>query len=245
MGWIARLFGKRPVVNVVEMPPISVGQPVFVIGDVHGRFDLLEKLLAKAVPGEQIICVGDYVDRGDNSAGVLRLLMSRDDVICLMGNHEQMMLKFLDNPEKAGSRWLRYGGLQTLASFGVSGVTETSKGELLTQAATALIAAMGPEMVEWLRGLPVMFETGNLTVVHAGADPTMPISMQGRSTLMWGHADFATVMRTDGRWIAHGHTIVDQPSAENGKISTDTGAYATGTLTAARINDGDIGFVVA
>jgi serine/threonine protein phosphatase 1 len=93
-----------------------------------------------------------------------------------------------------------------------------------------------------MRLLPLMHETGNVTVVHAGADPAKPLDQQAHRTLTWGHPDFRTTPRRDGQWVLHGHTIVDAPSADQGRIAVDTGAYATGRLTVARVIPGEVSF---
>jgi len=154
-----------------------------------------------------------------------------------------MMLGFIDDPEKKGARWLRYGGLQTLASFGIGGVTSSSEGAALTTARDALKETMGDALCTWLRDLPATWRSGNVTVVHAGADPVTPLTLQSSKTFMWGHPDFDRVLRTDGTWVAHGHTVVEQPTAQGGKIAVDTGAYATGQLTAAYVTSGDVTFL--
>ncbi len=239
-GFFKRIFGKAD-----SFPPVKPDQSLFVIGDVHGRQDLLERLLDKAGADDQIICVGDYVDRGDHSAGVLKVLQSRPDVLCLKGNHEEMLLSFIKNPGSAGARWLRYGGLQTIASYGVAGINERSKDEDLEKARDNLVEAMGQEIIDWLEQLKLWYKSGNVAIVHAAANPQMPIDQQTNSTLLWGHPEFDRTARTDGQWVVHGHTIVDQAMAEHGRISVDTGAYATGRLTAARITDGSVDFIAA
>ena len=84
-----------------------------------------------------------------------------------------------------------------------------------------------------------------MTVLHAAADPLCPLDQQSDSVLLWGHPEFFKIPREDGQWIVHGHTIVDAPTADKGRISVDTGAYATGRLTAASIADGSVDFVTA
>jgi len=247
MSFLKRLFGGATPPRFDA--PLAPDAPFFVIGDLHGCQPQLTTLLQQMQdhdPDATRVFVGDYVDRGDDSAGVLRgLFAMKDDprVTCLTGNHEDMMLGFLDSPEAKGQRWLRYGGLQTLASFGIGGVTNSSEGTALITARDALVDAMGADMLAWLRGLPTTWASGNVTVVHAGADPATPLTLQSDKTFKWGHKDFETILRTDGIWVAHGHTIVDQAAAQNGRIAVDTGAYATGQLTAAYITTGDVTFV--
>jgi serine/threonine protein phosphatase 1 len=209
---------------------------VSVVGDVHGSADALNRLLPQ-LPG-QIVLVGDLIDRGEDSGAVIDTVMARPDIICLMGNHEAMLLAFLDDPVEAGPRWLRNGGLQTLASFGVRGGLSAPD---LPGLRDRLARAMTDARVDWLRERPLFWRTGNLVVTHAGADPARPIEDQSR-TLLWGHPDCGQRPRQDGLWIAKGHDIVPEPYAEAGVIAVDTGAYAGGPLTAAILGDGPVRF---
>lgn len=252
MPLLKRLFGIKSVKKPTPPPFESVlapEAPFFAIGDVHGCATLMDRMFDQIATKDAtapIVFVGDYVDRGEQSADVLRVLFDRREdqtLICIRGNHEEMMLEFIADPETKGERWLRNGGLQTLASFGVGGVRPNSQGPALRKAADDLTVAMGPAMVDWLHDLPAMWKTGNVAVVHAAADPHVPISLQGTQTLAWGHGDFDTTPRQDGIWVVHGHTIVDSPSAEAGRIAVDTGAYATGQLTAAYVTAGDCQFL--
>ncbi|WP_392341867.1 metallophosphoesterase [Phaeobacter sp. BS23] len=125
----------------------------YVIGDIHGCDDLLAKLLGQLDPDLPVVCLGDYIDRGEQSAKVLRRLMARPDIVALTGNHEAMLLDFLADPIPNAEIWLRNGGLQTLASFGVGGVSEQSSAADLESAAQTLRAVMGAEMIAWLETL--------------------------------------------------------------------------------------------
>ena len=226
-----------------EFAPPAPDESFAAIGDVHGRLDLLEELLAKLPADLRVICVGDYVDRGPSSVNTLRFLMARPEILSLKGNHEDMLVGFLDNPEEKGPRWLRNGGLQTLADIGITGLNEMTRGMKLREARNEMKTAMGDDLVAWLRALPVLHETGNVAVLHAGADPSEPIASAPEKTLIWGHRDFLQTPRRDGIWVVHGHTIVDAPSAEDGRIALDTGAYATGRLTAGIVADGEVRFI--
>ncbi|SHH57874.1 metallophosphoesterase [Marivita hallyeonensis] len=226
-----------------EIGPVRSDATFCAIGDVHGRFDLLERLVDALPQDVSLICVGDLVDRGDQSADVLRFAQQHPNMTSLMGNHEAMMLDFLRDPEKNGRRWLRNGGLQTLASFGVAGATETSGGETLLRTRDALYESMGEDLVRWLSGLECVAWSGNVAVVHAGADPNTPMEDHEAQTFIWGHPDFRKKPRTDGFWVVHGHTIVDEPMMKDGRISIDTGAYATGQLTAALFTKDGVEFI--
>ena len=232
----------RPDAEAIAAP--APEEPLAVIGDIHGCDALLGRLLdrlAAEAPAHHLVTVGDMVDRGEDSAGVLRRLVARTDVTCLMGNHELMLLDFLDRPE-TGARWLRHGGLQTLASYGIGAVAQPSPGQLV-ELRDALAEAMGAEIIGWLRDRPASFESGTVAVVHAGADPRLPLAGQAPESLAWGAPGFGRLPRGDGIWIVHGHVIVDQPEAADGVISIDTGAYATGRLTAALIDADGMRFI--
>lgn len=222
-------------------PQIAPDQDLAIIGDIHGCARQLSRAIA-SVQGAQIICVGDYIDRGEDSAAVLRMLYEAPEIICLMGNHEDMLIQFLDQPTKSGSRWLRYGGLQTLASFGISQVAETLPVDKLVEVRDKLRAVMGDDLENWLRSLPSYWQSGNVAVTHAGADPLAPVGQQKSQTLRWGHPSFNKTKRRDGIWIVHGHVVVDNPTIQSGRVNIDTGAYATGRLSMAKITGGSVTF---
>lgn len=232
--WLARFRARKTVA------PPSPDAPFYAVGDIHGRLDLLEKLLTRLDSALPLVCVGDYVDRGENSAGVLHLLADRPNTICLRGNHEDMMLAFLDDPQKNARRWLHNGGVQTLASFSVPAPRSEADNILV---ARTLAGAMGERLVGWMRMMPFAWSSGNVTVVHAALDPAKPVNRQEARTMLWGHKNFFRRPRTDGRWVVHGHTIVDIPSALDSRIAVDTGAFATDKLTAARIEPGKVSFL--
>jgi len=225
-----------------------------IVGDVHGRADLvleLDELIERYYPGWPVVFLGDYVDRGEHSREVLELLSSASSqgtppVTCLMGNHERMMLDFLDDPERHARRWLRNGGLQTLASFGIAlPVGNADDATDLLLARDALADAVGADVIAWLRGLPLTWNSGNVWAVHAGADPDVAMDEQSPEVLLWGHPAFRRQPRGDGQWVVHGHTVVDRPGMHDGRISTDTGAYATGRLSAVAVAPDSVTFLQA
>ena len=243
MGLVNRIRGAltpmaRPLWGPIWAEP-APDQPFFAIGDVHGCFDALLRLLDKTMAIDDsapIVCVGDLIDRGDNSAGVLRFMAEHANgsdtrLFSLMGNHEAMLLGMLDDPEVTGPHWLRHGGLQTMASFGLFGLRENLGPQAMCDARDRLRDAMGPDIEAWLRKRPSIWHSGIVSVVHAGASPWETLDAQEVGHLVWGHPDFATVPRRDGHWIVHGHYIVPGPRKADGRIAIDTGAYTTGRLT--------------
>jgi serine/threonine protein phosphatase 1 len=222
------------------LAPVAPDQPACVIGDIHGRADLLARALRQTEG--QLVCVGDYIDRGPGSAEVLRMLAAQPRIICLMGNHEEMLLSFLDDPAQAGPRWLHFGGAQTVESFGIPMPSGKLDAQALTGLRDALRAALGPDLEGWLRALPSYWQSGNLAVTHAGADPALPMDQQRTESLRWGHPKFGAIPRRDGMWVLRGHVIYDDPLVDRGVISIDTGAWRTGRLTCAYINAGEIRF---
>ncbi len=199
-------------------------------------------LLSRIDPNEdqQIVFLGDYVDRGADSAKTLRFLYEvaqrrPDQVVCLMGNHEKMMCEFIDDPLDRGARWLRNGGLATLASFGITGLAEKPTPDRAMEACDQLEAAIPKEVLDWLVDLPLSWHSGNVWCAHAAMDPDAPPQTQRSKTMLWGHPAFLKSPREDGICVVHGHTIVDQPFNANSRIAVDTGAHRTGRLTAAYI----------
>jgi len=245
MRLLKRLFGGATPNRAPEpfSAPLAPDAALAVVGDIHGCARLLDDLLAQveACVPERIVFVGDFIDRGEASAEVLARLFALSRAagtraVFLKGNHEEMMLRFLDDPEEHAARWLRYGGLQTLASYGIGGLGAVPDAARALKARDALARAIGPEVLSWLRNLPTRFQSGNVAVVHAGANPEKPIEAQSETALIWGHPAFRKTTRRDGIWIVHGHTIVDAVAPEAGRIGVDTGAYATGRLSAALID---------
>lgn len=258
-NFLKGMFGRRGAAAepaAAHSPPDGGrgDAPVYAVGDIHGRSDLLIDLLrrveedAAQFPGRPLtVFLGDYIDRGDHSNEVLDCLsvIEREgeaELVFLRGNHEQMMLDFLKSPERGG-RWLRFGGLATLMSYGIRGITGTIAAEMLPELGERLSGAVDPAHVAFLSHLPLWFRAGNLLFVHAGADPALPPEEQDPDVLMWGMPAFGKTPRADGLWVVHGHTIVEAPRAARGVVSVDTGAYVTGRLTAARFHGGEVAFI--
>ena len=227
----------------------------FLIGDIHGRADLLDDLLNRIdryvgnrnLQGPHLVFCGDFIDRGPQSAAVLDRVREMQDMLpghvhCLMGNHERMLLDFLDDPQNQAGRWLRYGGIETIISYEVSfpdSLISTPAVEALARDLTAAMERGGRNTVQWLRALPLFWQSGNVVATHAGADPNVPIGEQSAKALLWGTRSFATDARRDGLWVAHGHTVVETATIAHGRISLDTGAVHTGVLSAVALVPGE------
>lgn len=231
--------------------------PLYIVGDIHGRCDLLIRLVAmidadaesREIDDHVVVFVGDYVDRGPQSALVLNVVSelkadASRRIVTLKGNHEDMMLKFM-NESSNGSRWIKNGGYETLLSFGINGCTEDSEEPELEDARKRLNELLGKDSRTLLESLDTSYKNGNIFVAHAGADPTKGITKQEEQHLIWGAPKFKTRKRKDKFWVAHGHFAESKPSVEAGRISTDTGAYFSNQLTAARVLSGQITFMTA
>jgi serine/threonine protein phosphatase 1 len=223
------------------MPELPVGHRAYAIGDVHGRLDLLNRLLAEIEsdnvargPATTIVVfLGDLIDRGPDSAQVVDKAivgLSWASTVCLKGNHEAAMLDALDGVEGAARMWLSYGGLETLASWGVSSTT-LSKGdhEEIMESARAVISK---EHHRWLSLCPVSYRLGDYYFVHAGVRPGVDLFSQNVHDQLWIRDEFLRSRRNHGALIVHGHSISAKVESLSNRIGVDTGAYASGTLTA-------------
>lgn len=249
------------VLNLFRPPAPRVarfldGRVGYAVGDVHGRLDLLGDLIAQLELGATedtraagkpiVIFLGDYVDRGPDSAGVLDLLLSGRPHGCecryLRGNHEQSMMAFLAEPV-SNRAWLLQGGVETLLSYGVQPPPAVAaQDEELELAAEQLRASLPPAHIAFLVDLERYVALGDYAFVHAGVDPSRTLEEQTDRDLYWSRAAFIASKRPFSHRVVHGHTPVDQPYADNRRIAVDTGAYATGALTAARFEGEAVAF---
>ncbi|WP_298849221.1 metallophosphoesterase [uncultured Ruegeria sp.] len=247
--WIRRQFRPSTDQNTdLVSCDIAPAEQLTAVGDIHGRLDLLQALLPRLNDQRPLVFVGDYIDRGPYSAQVLRQLhhlskTSEGRVQCLLGNHEEMLLRFVDDPQRYINLWFHNGGLQTLASFGIPLPSETEISEHGPELAKQLRRAMGKDLLTWLADLPLTWTSGNVALVHAALDPRQPLNEQSRQICLWGHPMFPRLSRCDTQWVVHGHTIVNRPRIRNRVVSIDTGAFASGRLTAVEIQSGSVRFL--
>ena len=245
---IARRFSRRE-----SAPPIAPEGRIYAIGDIHGRADLLEQAMERILKDAsdteevpEVVILGDFVDRGEDVRATIDFLIAAEDwpeinLVVLLGNHEKMLLDFLADPE-GNIGWLRYGGLQTLLSYGLSAHENIRAPEELFALVENLGEVMG-EHRDFIERALLCHQSGNVFFVHAAADPLLPPESQTPETLLWGHPEFPARPRSDGLWVVHGHVVVNEPVARNGVIAIDTGAYFSHRLTAARIEPGRVSFL--
>jgi serine/threonine protein phosphatase 1 len=218
---------------------------IYAIGDIHGRLDLLERAIAairrdveEHGPAALTVTVGDYVDRGLQSRGVLDRLIKNPfptPYVAIKGNHESMLEAFLADPA-TGPYWRQQGGLQTLQSYGIR-----LRGFMVANFAEArdqLRAALPGAHVDFLRSLKTSLSRGNYFFCHAGVRPGVPLERQSEDDLLWIRDAFLSSDTNFGKIVVHGHTPVAEPEVLPNRIGIDTGAFATGRLTCVALSGG-------
>jgi serine/threonine protein phosphatase 1 len=214
---------------------------LYVIGDVHGRADLLlrmrdlvqEDIGRQPVPQSTIILLGDYVDRGPSSMQVVELLASgtlfQHRVIALRGNHEDMLLGFAQD-QRGALLWRHNGGVETLHSYGVD-VQAFRIGQAVRETGQSFRARLPAAHRDFLAGLPTSCEIGDYYFCHAGVRPGVPLTAQSEADLLWIRDEFLASQADFGKIVVHGHTPVVQPQILPNRINVDTGAYISNRLT--------------
>ncbi|MFD1788419.1 metallophosphoesterase family protein [Sphingomonas floccifaciens] len=234
-------------------PRIPDDVRVYAIGDVHGRDDLLRQLLdqidaddaSRTPKPSQLIFLGDLIDRGEQSAAVvdrvLRLTAERQ-VRVLGGNHEELLLRTLSGDKEAARIFVRAGGRETILSYGVTAANYDRAD--FDELPNLIRAHMPSGHIAFLEGLEDMIEIGDYAFVHAGIRPGVPLAEQKPEHLRWIRSGFLDHKQPHPRIIVHGHTITETIDERPNRIGIDTGAYATGRLTAMGL-DGDERWFIA
>ena len=228
------------------------GTRVYAIGDVHGRLDLLGEVFSRidadlrtdAPPRAFQILLGDYVDRGPSSKKVIDLLISRGrthEMHCLKGNHEALLLKFLEDPDTFAA-WEKVGGVDTLNSYGLWPLLKEFPRNS-SELASYFDLALPKSHRQFLAQLKTSFVCGDFFFAHAGVRPGIPLEDQREQDLLWIRREFLTHQREFGKIIVHGHTPVLKPEIRTNRINIDTGAYASGYLTCLRLDGCEISFI--
>lgn len=236
---------QKDVPDRLVKPRVAESDRIYAIGDIHGRADLLIQLLEqirndirarKDGRRSSIVLLGDYIDRGDASAVALRHVrtLSQAGAICLRGNHEAALVDFVKDPV-AGVGWLEFGGLQTLASYGVP-IPDRKNAHAVRLAAEALAEAMGPHLTFLESDLPILYQSGNVVFAHAALDPLYPIDRQPMEVVLWGSRRFLKSGWRPDAVVVHGHYATEAVRKGPGRICIDTGAYYSNCLTALRLD---------
>ena len=216
--------------------------PVWAVGDIHGCADLLKALLVQIFAmasmdrPTRIIFLGDYVDRGPDARAVLDLLielqsLERVQPTFIRGNHDFMMQEFLLKPE-IGPAWIGMGAGPTLASYGVAPPALSVSPQAWRDTQARFADAVPQRHREFLDSLEPSAVEGGYFFTHAGVRPGKPIDRQRASDLMWIRSAFLDDKRRLGKTVVHGHTVTTDPHEDHRRIGLDTGAYASGKLTA-------------
>lgn len=224
-------------------PAAPAGTAIYAIGDIHGRADLLGEMHRRIAADAQdsaaerrvLVYLGDYIDRGPHSAGVIDLVLDDTpagfEVVPLLGNHERLMLEFLDNVRHA-ALWLRNGGDATLQSYGIEpGVGPHVDVAPLLDLQMALVECLPARHLEFLQSLRLHHAEGDYFFAHAGVRPGVALESQREEDLIWIRELFLNSPADHGRVVVHGHTIRPEPEFRPNRIGIDTGAYYTGHLT--------------
>lgn len=239
MSFLRRIFGGSAF---VPAPRAVDGYRAYAIGDIHGRLDLLDQLLAKieediaarAPTQNLVIFLGDLIDRGPDSAGVVERLRTWDPMdaraVFLCGNHEEVMLSVLAGERGILTNWLQFGGAECLASYGVSRAMIECESE--ADALAAIKAAIPLEHQTFLSTFADSFRFGDYLFVHAGIRPGIGVAAQSPKDLRWIREPFLDDSTRHGFVVVHGHTISAKVEEHPNRVGLDTGAYRTGRLTA-------------
>ena len=218
------------------------GSRLYAVGDIHGRADLLKTLLAEIAAdaashpaaAKRLIFLGDYVDRGPASSAVIDMVLHDGlagfEVVPLMGNHEEMMLRFLEDLA-VGRTWMMNGGDATLRSYGVEPPSMFAGTALFRHAQQQFAERLPAGHKAFLEGLQVSHAEGDYLFVHAGVRPGVAIEKQRTEDLLWIRDEFLDSDRDFGKVVVHGHSITLDPEFRPNRIGIDTGAYRSNQLT--------------
>lgn len=250
--------------NLAATPPSSTARVpdhtrIYAVGDIHGRLDLLERLLARMAEDcarrrpdrVAVVFLGDYVDRGPQSRQVIERLMhgappggalAGVEWICLRGNHEDYMVRFIDDPAM-GAGWCLNGGVETVRSY--AGELPERLGADMNALQLMLLRAAPPAHLRFLSRLPLIHREGDYVFAHAGIRPGVALEDQDARDLMWIRDDFLYDNQPAPYVVVHGHTPCPTPEIRPHRIGIDTGAYYSGHLTALVLEGSDRRFLVS
>ena len=232
------LLARKPKLRVHALP---AGERIYAIGDIHGRRDCLDTLMAKidaddasrGVANTVLVFLGDLTDRGDDSRGVVERVMeiaATRACKLVMGNHEEVLINAWEGDVPSVRLFHRIGGRETLLSYGVT------EAEYDAADFDRLIDLLGKhvlaEHIAFLRRFEDFYARGDYLFVHAGIRPGCPIDAQDPGEMRWIRDRFLNDPRDHGAMVVHGHTVTADVDEWPNRIGIDTGAYASGKLTA-------------
>ena len=217
---------------------------VYAIGDIHGRLDLLDAIQGRIADDARnrdankrlLVYLGDYVSRGPDSRQVVDRV--RDwlpegfERVTLKGNHEDLLLRFLDGEIETGRHWLDYGGLEAMSAYGVAIADREARDDASVIALGQDLAERLPDShLEFFRTLQINHSVGDYFFVHGGVRPGIPLREQSDRDCLWIRKTFLNSETDHGAMVVHGHSISGQPEIRHNRIGIDTGAYRSGVLT--------------
>lgn len=231
------------------------GYRAYAVGDIHGRLDLLDGLLAQIQDDQRdrnddarplLVLLGDLIDRGPDSRGVVDRVLGGAlpgfQTLALCGNHEEALLRLLDEVEPGLlERWLHFGGDACVRSYGDDPARLSALAE--ADAVARLRQLIPPAHQDFLRSLADTFRFGDYLFVHAGIRPGIPLDRQQPADLRWIREPFLSDPRDHGMLVVHGHSITDDPDVRANRIGIDTGAYRRGALTALVVDGSERGWL--
>ncbi len=237
MGFLDRLFARTS-----GRSRAPAGWRGYAVGDVHGRLDLVRVMVDGIVADAQargpannlLVFLGDLIDRGPDSARVIEyvrtLRLPGFRIAALAGNHEEALLRILNGDHELVQTWLRVGGTDCLESYGID--FEAIQAMPPREATRRIAHAIPDDHAAFLHDMADTFSFGDYLFVHAGIRPGIPLQEQSQQDLRWIRGDFLHDPRDHGFVVVHGHTISEEVEVRANRIGIDTGAYATGVLTA-------------
>ena len=237
MGLLSQFRVERRIDSYSASVPAGV--TIYAVGDIHGRSELLGSLAASIAvdsssTADDVLTVflGDYVDRGLESAQVIERLSTGNfptPFVALRGNHEAALLDFLENPQIL-DKWRHWGGLETLMSYGVD-VTEARRGRDFETVQAKFRSVLPAHHLQFFRDTVLSYSVGDYFFCHAGVRPRVPLDAQSEKDLLWIRDEFLAYTKGFERVIVHGHTPVPEVEFLSHRINVDTGAYVSGKLS--------------
>lgn len=246
---IFEIFRARQAPAAAPYPVMAEGCVYYIIGDIHGRIDLLKKihgLIKNDIADhdsslkKNIVYLGDYIDRGDHSREVIDYLLNSPlkeaHSIYLKGNHEDTLLQFYDSPD-IGAHWFKFGGMATLLSYNLKITSNMPSSEQIKMLWEHFKEQLPPDHLAFYQDLQLMHEAGDYLFVHAGIMPGRKLIQQSPRDMMWIRDEFLEFERSHEKFIVHGHSISSEPEIKPNRIGIDTGAYYSNRLTCLVLHD--------